>query len=174
MTMHVRLPAPIYRERAFQVADHVSGLSPARFNLARWCDEHGFPSCLAGHASWLALFGRDVNEMRLAELEAARENFCHLNVGEYAAEWLGLSGEEASLLFIPSKRALTGDTLPISNAAARADELRGGEGARLNVSSKWAANTLRGYGTTGIVDWKSHRPGTRRAIQSFKRLLELV
>jgi hypothetical protein len=174
MTMHVRLPAPIYQERAFQVADHVSGLSAVRFNLARWCDEHGFPSCLAGHATWLALFGKDISEMRLAELEKARERFAFVHVGEYASEWLGLSGEEASLLFIPSKRALTGDNMPISNAAARADELRGGEEARLHVSSKWAANTLRGYGNTGIVDWKSHRPGTRLAIPSFKRLLELV
>jgi len=170
---HVK-PSSLHAERMFRTADVIDGMSPAKFDLSQWKHQSEAPSCIAGHAAWLALFGVPEKDMcareRLEALALYRKECPRL----VARNWFGLEnhGDAHLVLFVPGVlNLMAGLRDPEPNQSHRDDH------ARMNVSGRWAATTLRHFAYTGVVDWTEcdpsrpnqlittvHRPVTRRLL----------
>lgn len=146
-------------ERIFQLATLIEPMDSKFFDLSSWRHMCGTPSCIAGHAAWLAMY-KEPHEKVLEEARKGNDFEGHYGtmIARYnnydahalAADWLGLDSYQSTVLFVPSIRnlrmgMLEPDPIPLSNGV--------NDRAREKVSGKWAARTLRHLAATGIVDW---------------------
>lgn len=152
--MHI--PSSQFADRMFKVANLIAPLTAINFNMAHWTKpECGSPSCMAGHAVWLDMFGRPVAElMKDGEYDKAlREYRRATDSGTETVRWsagryFGIDEYTGHVLFVPARINLHGGCCQPIIMQTEADTAE-----RNKISGRWAANTLRHLADSGTVDW---------------------
>lgn len=156
--MHVK-PDAFFADRMFKVANAIQPLGGGQFDMSQWTRwECGSPSCMAGHAVWIEMFGKDIGEMLrdgedtgLALRDYRRHTDASLgtNVKETARQFFGIDHNTAHILFVPAYCNLfMGCKEPVIYNQCADDDV-----CRQRITGRWAANTLRHLAVEGVVDW---------------------
>ena len=155
--LHVR-PSSLQADRMLKVADIIAPMRPANFNMAQWIrHECGSPSCMAGHAVWQGMFGRDVAEMLRADPEDHATSLrTYRRFSDSASDavrfeataYFGIDHDTAHVLFVPAIINLHQGCIEPVWQQSLSDSHE-----RTRISGRWAASTLRHLVDTGRVDW---------------------
>jgi hypothetical protein len=155
--LHVR-PSSVYADRMLKIADVIAPMRRHNFNMAQWTrHECGSPSCMAGHAVWQEMFGRDIMEMMANDPEehlASMRLYRRFVDGPSdavrfaATTYFGIDHDTAHVLFVPGIDNLHHGCIEPLWTQNVSDSH-----ARQGISGRWAANTLRHLVDTGRVDW---------------------